>query len=585
MALDGIFLHYLCSEINEKMKGAKVDKVFQPSKEELVFLLRSREGNARLYISSRANSPRVNFTQNAPDNPANPPMLCMLLRKKLCGCTFEGISQYENDRVAFLKFTGTDELGDPAEYTLCVEIMAKHSNIILVDKKGVIIDSVKRVDSSKSSYRVVLPGEKYILPPKQNKLMLKGENVSKIITLLKSSDKILSKSLLNIVQGLSPLSAREIAFEVLGNCDVSCTIMSGEEWLNLEALLQNMAEKIAKGESCPQVVFGEDSKPRDFSFMPLNQYKGMKMREYGSCSELLDFFYTEKDRAERIHQRAQDLFRLLSNTIERVSRRINMQTAELNESEDREKLRIYAELISANQYRLGKGAQFYDVENYYDDNKPVRIPCSPALSPIQNSQKYFKEYKKAFVAEKKLTELIAEGKQELQYVQSLMDILSRCSGEADLSALREELIQAGYIKMRSTSGRKARKEKPLAPMRFVTDTGKTVFVGRNNLQNDKLTLKTAAKNDMWFHLKNAPGSHVILETKGEEPEDIDIFQAATLASWFSSARESSKTEIDYTQVKNVKKPSGSKPGMVIYDHYSTIIVDPDSETVKKLSKQ
>ena len=585
MALDGIFLHYLCGEINEKMTGAKVDKVFQPSKEELVFLLRSREGNARLYISSRANSPRVNFTQNAPDNPANPPMLCMLFRKKLCGCTFEGISQYENDRVAFLKFTGTDELGDPAEYTLCVEIMAKHSNIIFVDKKGVIIDSVKRVDSSKSSYRVVLPGEKYILPPKQNKLMLKGENVSTIIALLKSSDKLLSKTLLNVVQGLSPLSAREIAFEVLGDSDVSCAIMSEEEWRNLEALLQNMAEKIANGESCPQVVFGEDSKPRDFSFMPLNQYKGMKMREYGSCSELLDFFYTEKDRAERIHQRAQDLFRLLSNTIERVSRRINMQTAELNESEDREKLRIYAELISANQYRLGKGAQFYDVENYYDDNKPVRIPCSPALSPIQNSQKYFKEYKKAFVAEKKLTELIAEGKQELQYVQSLMDILSRCSGEADLSALREELIQAGYIKMRSTSGRKARKEKPLAPMRFVTDTGKNVFVGRNNLQNDKLTLKTAAKNDMWFHLKNAPGSHVILETKGDEPEDIDIFQAATLASWFSSARESSKTEIDYTQVKNVKKPSGSKPGMVIYDHYNTIIVDPDSETVKKLSKQ
>lgn len=583
MALDGIFLHFLCGEINEKLIGAKVDKVFQPSKEELVFLLRSRDGAQRLYLSSRANSPRVHLTENAPDNPANPPMLCMLLRKKLCGCTFKGAEQYENDRVAFLHFSGSNELGDPAEYTVCVEIMAKHSNIILIDEKGKIIDSLKRVDPSKSSFRVVLPGEKYILPPKQNKLILKEENVSSIISVLKNSDLLLSKALLNTVQGLSPLAAREIAFDSVGE-DAACSLLSSAEFNRLENILTETAGMVSSGKSEPAVIFGEDGKPREFSYMPLNQYTGMNSRSYSSCSQLLDFFYSEKDRAERIRQRAQNLFKLLTNTVERISRKLNMQTAELSESADREKLRVYAELISANQYRLSKGAVFYDVENYYDENNIVRIPANPALSPVQNSQKYFKEYKKAFVAEKKLTELIEEGEKELLYVRSLLDILSRCSGEGDLSALREELIGAGYIKQRSTNGRKAKKEKSLPPMRFVTDTGKSVFVGRNNLQNDKLTLKTAAKSDMWFHLKNAPGSHVILELKGEEAEDIDIFQAASLASWFSSARDSFKTEIDYTQVKNVKKPSGAKPGMVIYETYSTILVNPDGELTKKLSK-
>ncbi len=583
MALDGIFLHFLKQEIEREALGARVEKVSQPSKEELVLSLRNRTGAYKLLLSVRSNSPRVHFTKYAPDNPQTPPMLCMLLRKTLVGAVLTGLRQAGLDRVLFLDFDASNEIGDRVHPSLCIEIMARHSNIILLDENGTVIDAVKRIDAAKSSVREILPGVPYELPPAQDKVNLLQEDARAAYErVLAQGEARLSAALLHSLQGVSPIVCRELANRAAGEDLLVSSLSLAQKSILLQEL-EALLKRVRGGSPEPEMVLDQEGKPVDFAFLPVGQYGSlMNVRAYPELSALLDDFYTERDRAERTKQRAQDLFRLLTSTMERITRRLNAQRAELAASEDREELRIRAELINAYQYTLEKGAPFYDVENYYDENRILRIPADPALTPARNAQKYYKEYRKAQTAQRVLTEQIAAGEQELQYIESVFDALSRSQSERELAEIREELAAGGYLKRRRSAKQKA--PKALPPMEFCTDDGFSILVGRNNVQNDKLSLKMAAKNDLWLHTKNIPGSHVILVTGGREPSGEALVQAAQLAAWFSRARESSSVPVDYTPVRMLRKPQGARPGKVIYDTYRTLSVRPSGELAQRLAQ-
>lgn len=574
MALDGIYLNYLKNEIENRCIGARVDKVNQPSKEEIILAMRNRDGAFKLMLSVRANSPRVHITTRAPENPQNPPMLCMLLRKKLCGATLRSVRQIGLDRIVFLDFDATNEIGDKVKLSLCVEIMAKYSNMILIDGNGVIVDSLKRVDSTKSSVREILPGLKYELPPSQGKLNLLDCDIKQAVERIKSQEnKTLSGAVLSQIEGVSPIVARELS-ALVTNGDGIVSELDSVCFTLLEGQLEKLKENIIKHSGEPCIVFDGQGKPKDFSFFDITQYgNSVKKKAVDGYSELLDEFYSERDSIERMRHKAQDLFKFLNSSVERVSKKINTQRAELKQCDDRETLRVYAELITANQYQLPKGVAFYEVENYYDEGKLVRIPCNQALSPTKNAQKYYKDYKKAFTAEKMLKEQIEQGENELQYFNTVLDCLSRAETEGELTEIRHELENGGYLKKKTVKG-KIKNVKALEPMKFVSPDGATILVGRNNIQNDRLTLKTAAKNDMWLHTKNIPGSHVIICDEGKGISDEAIEYAAGVAAYYSSGRNSTKVGVDYTLVKNIKKPNGAKPGMVIYETNYTVYVDP-----------
>ncbi len=580
MALDGIYLSKLKNEIEEKALYSKVDKVSQPSKDELVLTLRGRKSVQKLLLCVRANSPRIQFTNRNLENPATPPMLCMLLRKHLLGATVKSVTQFECDRILFINFDGTNEIGDKVEISLCIEIMGKYSNIILIDSNKRIIDSVKRVDITTSSVRQILPGLEYKLPPQQLKCNLKNNTAEETVkSILMSDDVKLSKAVLASVQGVSPIIAREIAYRTC-ECDKYISELSAKEESKLREVIGEMSDKLSQnGKS--YMVIDEEGKPFDYSFMPISQYgDSVAVKEYDDYSSLLDDFYYERDRIDRARHKGQELFKLTANLVERTARKLNVQQEELKNCADREKLRIYAELINANVYRLEKGSFYYDIENYYDNNNVVRISCDPALTPVANAQKYYKEYRKAQTAEKMLTELIEKGKNELEYLKTVEDELTRADTESELSSIREELVGMGYVKNRNKGKRKP--PKALPPIEFKTSDGFTVLVGRNNIQNDRLSMRVANNHDMFLHIQKQPGSHVIIVSDNKEISDTAIEEAAVIAAYYSSARESSRVPIDYTYVKNLKKPVGAKPGYVIYHVYYTITVKPNFEFIEKM---
>lgn len=580
MALDGIFLHFLKDEISSEILGARVDKVFQPSKDEIILTFRTREGVKKLLLSARANSPRIHFIQKTPENPQQPPMLCMLLRKHLTGAVLKEVRQVELDRVLFMDFEATNEIGDRVELSVCIEIMSKHSNVILMHKDGKIIDSLKRVDITKSSFRQVLPGLQYQFPPAQQKLCLLNADVSDVLTAVQSfPEKRMSAALLSVLQGVSPIVCRDIA----KNCDNSSVAdLTSSQLDDVRNSLMKLQQRVINGSPEPTIILDSDNKPRDFSFMKIEQYgDSASSQKSETCSLLLDSFYDERDRIERTHQRAQDLFRLLHNTIERISRKINVQKAELNECANRETLRIYAELIQANQYQLQKGSFYYDLYNYYDNNNVVRIKADPALTPSQNAQKYYKEYKKSRTAEEKLNELISSGEQELLYIESVLDLLTRSNTERELSEIRAELAEQGHLRSRQTRN-KQKQQKALPPIEYRSTDGFTILVGRNNIQNDRLSLKLAHNYDMWLHVKNIPGSHVVVVSNGVQVSDLAVSQAAIIAAYHSRARDSSQVPVDFTYIKNLRKPQGAKPGKVIYNTYQTLTVNPQQDVVDKL---
>ena len=581
MALDGAFLHAVRSELLPLI-GGRVEKIHQPSREEVVISIRTRQGSKKLYISANAGSARVHITEKQVDNPQVPPMFCMLLRKHLGSGRLTAVRQDGLERILFLDFECVNELGDVVTVTLACEIMGRCSNLIVIGSDGRVIDSIKRVDEEMSRQRMVLPGMRYTLPPRDDRLCFLTCQPEEILgRLSEEAPAELSKALIRSCEGISPILAREWTFFAGRGAHIQSDQLTQDQSDRLIFAIKRTREQLTDGQCCFSVVLDKDGLLKDFSFIRLSQFGTLMLtRELPSASELLDFFYYERDRAARTKQRANDLFKLLVNLTERTSRRISVQQGELAACAEKEHFKLCGDLISANMYRLSKGDVSANLENFYEEGCPlVEIPLDVRKTPAQNAQHYYSEYKKCVTAEEKLADQIEKGQEELAYLESVFDALTRASSENDIIQLRLELSEQGYIR---TGGSKQKPPKALPPVEYRSSDGFTIFVGRNNHQNDWLTLKFAEKSDIWLHTQTITGSHVIIVAEGEEVPDKTIEEAAVIAAVNSRGRNSNLVPVDYCLAKFVKKPSGAKPGKVIFTNYKTAFVKPDIELEQQL---
>ncbi|WP_164168715.1 NFACT family protein [Ruminococcus flavefaciens] len=581
MALDGAFLYTVRNELLPLI-GGRVEKIHQPSREEVIISIRTKSGSKKLYISANAGSARVHITENTVDNPQTPPMFCMLLRKRLGSGKLIDIRQDGLERILFLDFECVNELGDIVTVTLAVEIMGRCSNLIIVSGDGRVIDSIKRVDEEMSRERMVLPGMEYTLPPRDDRLNFltcEPEDIKE--RLAGTQPKELSKALIRIFEGISPILAREWAYFAGRGAHIESDTISSDQLDRLLFTIKRTREQVLGGECCFSVVSDKEGQLKDFSFVRLSQFGTlMYTKELSGPSELLDYFYSERDRAARTKQRANDLFKLLMNLTDRTSRRIAAQREELDACADKDRAKLFGDLISANMYRIQKGDSSAVVENFYDEECPqVTIPLDVRKTPAQNAQHYYGEYKKSVTAEEKLAEQIQKGEEELQYLESVFDSLTRASSENDIIQLRLELREQGYVRY---AGGKAKPPKALPPIEYKSSDGFSILVGRNNKQNDQLSLKFAEKTDIWLHTQLITGSHVLILTDGETPPDKTIEEAAVIAAVNSSGRDSGLVPVDYCLARYVKKPTGAKPGKVIFTNYKTAFVKPDRELEQSL---
>ena len=587
MTLDGAFLYTIGQEIQNTALDSRVDRIYQPSREEMVLLLRGRGWSGKLMLSAGADSPRIHFTKAETENPKSPPMFCMLLRKHLSGARLTAVRQLGLDRVLYLDFDTRNELGDPITITVAVEIMGRHSNIIIVGPDGRVLDAIKRIDPEMSGVRPVLPGLPYTPPPAQDKLNLfttTREEAMERIQAARGQD--LSKALMASYEGLSGTLCREIVLAAVRQVEADKTALTSDQWDRLFFQLNQLKENLLAGHNQYTILCEQGGRPKEFSFVDLKQY-GMLLtsRYFDSPSELLDSFYSERVRMERMKQRSNDLLRLLMNASERLTHKLALQREELAQCADREKLKQQGDLLSASVWQLKKGMTQVELADFYHDGETVTIPLDPALTPVQNIQWYYKQYRKAATAEQILTDQIQKGEQELTYVDSVFDAVSRTSGESELLEIRQELAEQGYLKHYHNKN-KLLKAQP--PLRYRSSDGFTIWCGRNNRQNDRLTLRDARPEDIWFHTQGFAGSHVILVTNGIPLDDLPdrtVEEAAMIAAWNSRARAAALVPVDYTQAKNVRKPGGAKPGMVIFDHYFTLYTTPDEEKVAALEEK
>lgn len=585
MAFDGGFLSLVRCEMEQQLIGCRVDKIYQPTRDELVLALRSKEFQGKLLLSAGSKGARVQLTGDSRENPAVPPMLCMLLRKRLVGARVIKLTQAGLERILTISFEGHNELGDTVELHLVVEMMGRRSNIIFCEGDMRVVDAVRRTDAA-DTVRVLLPGVKYTLPPAQDKVDPLLGSIDPLWERLRRNPELdLSKALLEHLQGASPLVCRELAHAACRGQSLRVEELAEDDWQRLKLQFERWLDAVQGKGSEPTMVIDSTGKPMDFSMIPIHQY-GMTTvtRSYADCGSLLDAFFSERERLERMRARSQSLLKHISTLSARIARRVSAQQAEWQASRNREHLREYGELIKANLHQIERGAAFCEVVNYYSaECETVRIPLDVTLSPSQNAQKYFKEYRKAHTAEQRLSGLVEKGMEELSYIDSVFDALTRAETDRDLAEIREELEQGGYL--RSQGPKKARNTAKLPPYRFLSDDGYAILVGRNNRQNEQLSLRTAQGNDIWLHVKDGPGAHVIVCCEGKQPPDTTLEQAAVLAATYSKASQSPQVAVDYCLARKVKKPQGTPPGMVIYDNYKTAYVRPDSELAKRLREE
>ena len=540
MALDAICLTAVLEELRGVLEGGRIDKVYQPSRDEIVLAVRGAGENVKLLLSASPNGPRLHLTREVRENPAQPPMFCMLLRKHLTGARFLRLEQPELERIVLLRLESTDELGDKVGRTLVLEAMGRRANLILLDGEDRIIDCVRRVEGDVATgQRAVMPGLFYRLPEPR--------------------------------PGLPPLLERELDFRSNGES-------RGEP---LEGKLRRLRAAVGPQGFVPYGLVRED-KLVDFTFLPILQYgPDTESRRYESFSRLLDDFYASRATAEKVGQRGADLQKAVGRVRDRVARRVAQQELEREATRDRERKRELGDILTSNLYALQKGMKTVRLTDYYDpEGREVDIPLDPLLTPQQNAAKYYKEYNKAKTAEVVLGEQVEKGRRELEYLDTVLEAITLSEGERDLAEIRQELTDTGYLRR----GAKAAKRMKVAakPMEFRSTAGLRISVGKNNTQNDLLTAKQAGKGDLWLHTQKIHGSHVILWTEGRAPDAGSIEEAAKLAAWFSQARDGKKVPVDYTPVKYVKKPAGAKPGMVVYTTYQTAYVDPDGELARRL---
>ena len=554
MAFDGVFLHKIANELNSAV-DTHIDKIHQPSKDELVFVLRKKGFMKKLLITVKPGNSRIHFTENKYENPLTPPNFCMLLRKYLSSAKLIYVNQPSLERIVELVFSATNEMGDIIKLTLICEFIGNKSNVILVNDNGKIIDALRHSDVENSE-RLILPGAVYEYPAKPDKL---NPLTSKTEEILDNINSNVSSSLLKKVEGFSPLICREIEYRA--------------ETLGIHSAYNQVFKEIFESNT-PYLVLTPDSNLFDFCSCRITQYgKDYVNQSFSTFSQLLDEFFKAKDIAARIQGSAHDIIKLVNNLIARTEKKLANRLIELEKCKDRENFRIYGELIKANLHNIKSGSEFCEVVNYYDENlNTVKIPLNPALSPSKNADKYFKDYKKTYTAEQQLTKLTQNDREELVYLDSVIDSINRSTTLSEINEIREELSISGYLKKRDT--KKPLKQKISEFIEEKSIEGYRILIGKNNIQNDYITTKIASKNDLWFHTKNIPGSHVVVLCEGKEVSDETIILAATLAAKNSKAANGEKVPVDYTAVRFVKKPSGAKPGMVIYTTNKTVFVTP-----------
>ena len=576
MPLDAICLTAVARELRQAVTGAKVDKIYQPTRDEVILHLRAGKGNARLLLSANPQHPRAHLTQIPRENPDTPPMFCMLLRKYFLGGRILDITQPSMERLLELRFETLSELGDRVERRLVLECIGRRANLLMLDEAGRITDCLRRVEGDLSARRPLMPGLFYDYPLPTGKLdpaaMPEGE-LRELVLSRAPEGEGQDGWLLDTFNGLSPLIARELAFQAGG----------GRE--ELAVRLAGLMDRVRRGEFTPTALVRE-GKPFDFTFLPALQYgPQVELRRYESFSLLLDDFYAQREAQERVRQRGADFLRSVTQARSRTAKKIANQEQDLAAAGDRERLRQFGDIITTNLHRMEKGQTLLRAQNYYDPaGSEVDIPLDPLLTPQQNAARYYKDYKKAQKAEEMLAIQLEKNRRELDYLDSVLEMISLSEGDRDLQEIRQELMDNGYLRQhrRPMTGKGKQKIVHARPMEFRSTAGLTILVGKNNTQNDRLTLKEADRRDVWLHVQKLHGSHVILKTGGAQPDEDSLTQAAVLAAWFSQGRESGQVPVDYTPVKFVKKPAGAKPGFVIYNTYNTLYVTPDEALVKRL---
>ncbi len=576
MPLDAICLQGVVGELAPQLTDSRIEKIQQPARDQIILLLR---GSRRLFLNAGANQPRIHLTEQLRDNPSQPPMFCMLLRKHLSGGIIESVRQEPLERVVTLTVLASDEMGERSRFTLVWEGMPRRANLILCDRDGRIIDCLRRVDLEAEQDRQVLPGLFYRLPTRQDKRSPLSVTEEEFAALLgrAAPDAPLDGWLLDTFTAISPLVARELTVRACGSTDAPVS-QGNALWDVFSRWQRNV-----NGNTFTPTLIKRNGSLTDFTYGPVTQYGTYAETEiYDSFSHLLDDFYEKREQAERVKQKGRDLLKTATTARDRVRRKLAAQEKELAACLDRDHLRICGELITANLYRMERGQSRLTAQNYYDENcADVDIPLDVRLSPQENAARYFKQYAKAKTAEKYLTAQLQRGREELQYLESVLQELAQAESEQDFNDIRTELTDGGYLRGRGK--KQSGFQRASKPREFCSSAGLRILVGRNNRQNDRLTTKDADKRDIWLHTQKIHGSHVILCTGGAEPDEQSLMEAASLAAYFSQAQGSTKVPVDYTPVKFVKKPAGAKPGMVVYTTYQTMLADPDEELVKRLS--
>ena len=570
MAFDAFFLSAVLEEIRDKATGARVDKIHQPSRDTVILQLKCNHGREKLLFAPNPANPRLHLTTANPENPAEPPMFCMLLRKHIGGSRLAEVNQISMERWAEFVFDCTDEMGYPVQKRLVAELMGRTCNLYLLGPDGRIIDCLRRIGLDETSKRPALPGLIYQKPGAIAKKHPLEDGIFAEILGQAGAD-VLSDRLMDTLGGLSPLVCREAALFAAGDTDA-----------RMDGLNPDAAEKLELfftehlNHPKPYYYAAPDGTPKQFAFCPIRQYGNC--HEAASFTELLDNFYIVRDRKDAMRQKSQAVRKTVQNLVTRLKRKLAIQEKELAATFDRERLRQLGDILTANLHRIQKGQTKVVCEDFYDENmSEIEIPLSPILSPQQNAAKFYKDYTKLKNAEKELTKQMELGETELQYLQSVLEELNRAQTEAELEEIRQELQAGGYLK--ADAGKKRVKQGKLPPMRFESTDGYPIYVGRNNRQNDELTFKSARKDDIWCHASKVHGSHVIISCGGTTPPDDTITQAAQLAAYYSEATGGQNIPVDVTAVKQVKKLPGAKPGMVIYHSYRTAIVNPYPDIV------
>lgn len=577
MALDGIAVANIVKEMNEALCGARINKIAQPEADEILLTVKTGKGQRKILMSASASLPLIYFTQKNKLSPMRAPNFCMLLRKYIGNGKIIRVWQPSLERIIHFEIEHYDEMGDLRKKDLILELMGKHSNLIFCDEKGMIIDSLKHISAQTSSIREVLPGREYFIPVTQEKLDPLTVEKETFLSVVFSRSQPLYKAVYLSFTGISPVIAQELCCRADLESEASAKDIGEDEQLHLCRIFLQLMEDVRTGAFEPNIIYGEDGIPVEFASAELSMYRDLTAKRFDTISEVLETYYAQKNTATRIRQKSVDLRQLVNTMLERESRKLDLQSRQLKDTEKRDRFRLYGELLHTWQYSIEPGSSSAVVPNYYDNDKEVRITLDPNMSASENAQRYFEKYDKQKRTFEALSGLIEQTRADVDHLNSIRTFLDQAQCEADLNQIREELVESGYIRKHDSQKKKgASRPEKSRPWHYRTQDGYDIYIGKNNLQNDELTFRFANASDWWFHSKKAPGSHVIARRKDGQDLPDHVFElAASAAAYYSSARDADKVEIDYVQRREVKKPNGSKPGFVVYYTNFSMTARPD----------